>query len=266
MALDSTYDNNRQTPKRVTVNSPYSFANPMSTVDATKLSAAFWNRMLKLTITPRAATGNDEIVWDKNQYIAAHLTHVKAAMLAHEIREYLNDPISYNSSGVLSNKTLITISNGSEFGAIGNFIVIRNIKLDENDPTRMETVASYSYEFNSQFHHSIRNYNEETATFEKAFDDFDILEITELLALLDNYVAAITNAIAYTVVDQLDYRMNQTDDMIKSCAASLGVEVSNNRGTYKPNNTRRIPKSNSSSFSSTGGNASIQSLQDDIFG
>lgn len=258
------YDNNKNQVKRPTVNSPYAFANPMSLVDPTRLSASFWNRMLKLTITPRANTGNsEEITWEKDQNIAVHLTHIKASMLANEIREFLKDPISYNSSGVLSNETLITISNGSEFGAIGTFFVIRKIK-----PDTMETVSSYSYEFNKNFHHSIRNYNEEDVSFEKNFSDYELLEITQMLVLLENYIAAITNAIAYTVMDQMDYRLNRTDDMIKGCASALGVDVTSGGGGYSKNNTRRIPKSNNSTFANGGGTRTLtlDDAEGEIFG
>lgn len=262
MALGN-YDNNRQQVRRPTVNAGYAFSNPMSLVDPTRLSASFWNKMLKLKIVPRVDNGNkEEIVWSKDQDIAVHLTHIKAAMLANEIRNFIKDPISFNSSGVLSNETLVTISNGTEFGASGVYLVIRKLKLDT-----METVSSYSYEFNSNFHHSIRNYNEESASFDKSFDDYTILELEQLLILLDNYVAAISNAIAYTVVDQLDYRMNRTDDMIKSCASALGVEQGG--GYNKQQSTRKIQKSNNSSFGTGGGtqkSMTLDQVEDEIFG
>lgn len=267
MALGgNTYDNNRQQVKRPTVNSPFSFANPMSSVDATRLSSSFWNKMLKLTITARAVTSNEtEIVWDKEQNLSVHLTHLKAALFAKEIRKFMEDPITYNSSGVLSNETLVTISNGTEFGATGVFLVIRKII-----PDTMETVSSYSYEFNSNFHHTIRNYDEKAATFEKSFDDLAIFELEQLLVLLDSYVMAITNAIAYTVVDQLDYRMNRTDDMVKECASALGVSLKNGSSNSGAYNNRKV-KGNNSSFTSgqnSGGTKSIslEDAEDDIFG
>lgn len=264
MALGNNYDNNRQQVRKPTVNSAYSFANPMSPVDPTKLSASYWNKMLKLTITCRAITSNEtEIAWDKDQNISVHLTHIKANIFAEEIRKFLSDPISYNSSGVLSNETLVTISNGSEFGTTGTFLVIRKLKLDD-----MSTVSSFSYEFNSNFHHAIRGYNEENASFDKSFEDYALLEVNQLLALLDNYVAAVTNAIAYTVVDQLDYRMNRTDDMIKSCASALGVNLGG--GGSSASSTRRVKPSNSSFV---GGNnqpetkrMTLDEAEGDIFG
>lgn len=263
MALGNTYNNNQQNEKRrPTVNSAFSFANPVSTVDPSRLSISFWNRMIKLTISPRVNTGNEEeIVWEKKQNISAHLTHFKAAMLANEIRAFINDPEANNGNGVLSNQTLITISNGKEFGANGIFLVIRKINLSE-DQANMETVSSYSYEFNSAFHHSIRDYNEGSATFNKEFDDYAKLELEQLLIALDNYVNAITNAVAYTVVDQLDYRMNKTDEMLKNCAASLGVDTSN---TYSSNSNRRISggsKSNNSSFGQSGEQTRRMSLEE----
>lgn len=263
MALGNNYDNNKQQVKRPTVHSAYSFANPMSPVDPTKLSASYWNKMLKLTITCRAITSNEnEISWDKDQNISVHLTHIKAGIFANEIRNFMIDPIAYNGSGVLSNETLVTISNGSEFGVSGTFLVIRKVKLET-----METVSSFSYEFNSHFHHAIRNYSEETANFDKSFDDYTMLEVQQLLGLLDNYVAAVTNAVAYTVVDQLDYKMNRTDDLIKSCASALGVRTDGGSGA---SNNRRV-KPNNSSFGGENNQPStkkmsLEDAEEDLFG
>lgn len=231
-------------PTRPTVYSAMSFANPVSPVDPTRLSASYWNRMLKLTITPRLQTGNEsEINWDKNQHISIHLTHIKAYMFEKEIERFLMDPETYNSSGVISNETMITISNGSEFGANGIFIVIRKLNLET-----METLSSYTYEMNRDYHFVVRNYNENGVTFTRNFDDYALVEVNELRVMLQEYVKAMTNAGAYAVVDQLDYRFNKVDNNMKQIAGALGVTLGNPQNN---NPTRRIQdgSSNKSSFS-----------------
>lgn len=254
MALNNYTGGNNNTnqnqPARPTVYSAISFANPMSPIDATRLSASYWNRMLKLTITPRVQGGNEnEINWDKNQHIAIHLTHIKAYMLEKEIERFLMDPEKYNSSGVISNETMITISNGSEFGANGIFLVIRKLNLET-----METLSSYTYEFNRDFHYVVRNYDEASRTFEKNTIDYSIVEVEELRMLLQEYVKAATNAVAYTVVDQLDYRLNRNDNNLKQIAGALGVTLGN-PGYQNSNPTRRIQSSNTTGLSASGSGA-----------
>lgn len=255
------YDNNRGSmPKRPTVYSPYSMINPTSEVDPSRLSFAFWNKLIKLTISPKLVTGNDNIEWDKEHAISAHLTHTKAAILANEIRLFLKDPITYNSDGVISNETLVTISNGSEFGKNGSFLVIRKLNVENAD-----TLSSYAYEFNSQFHHSIRNFNEKERTFDTAFDDYAILEIEQLLMILDEYVKAMTYAISFSVLDQMDYRMNGLDNKLSSIADKLGVNYEGG-GSYRSN------KSNNSVFNkaaaankSKGAGVTLDDLEEDMF-
>lgn len=72
--------------------------------------------------------------------------------------------------------------------------------------------------------------------------------------LLQEYVKAATNAVAYTVVDQLDYRLNRNDNNLKQIAGALGVTLGN-PGYQNSNPTRRIQSSNTTGLSASGSGA-----------
>lgn len=259
------YDNNKgDMPKRPTVYSPYSYLNINSTVDPSRMSFAFWNRMLKVTITPmsgRNQTGAP--IFDKENAISAYFTHTKAYIMANEIRKFLTDPITYNSSGIISNETLVTISNGEEFNTPGTYLVLRKI-----DKETGKTLSSYAYQFNTDLHNSVRNYNQQDASFTTEFDEYSGLEVTQLLALLDNYVEAMTYAQAYAVVDSVDYNYNQMMDRLNGICASLGVETKGNRKPYN-NNSVFNQKPTQQGYTGVGKgvqHVSAEEVEDDLFG
>ena len=155
MAFGSTYNNNKKESNipELTVYSGYRFNNAESKIDATCLTFRFWKGNLCVGIFPRRNTGNDEISFDMDNGITIYLSHTKARILKHELELFLSDPITYNSVGVPSGQAAITISNGSEYCKNNPVITIR--KVTETG----EVVASFSYEFKTDMHHSIRNYD-----------------------------------------------------------------------------------------------------------
>lgn len=240
MALGS-YDNNRDQQKHTNVYSAYGSINTRSTVDPTRIRYGFWNKTLKIEVIPIASRADDgKVNWDFKNSMTAYLTHTKAYILACEIRKFLEDPIKYNSSGIISNETLVTISNGSEFGTEGYFLVLRKVNKETG-----ATVSSYSYQFNTaNTYNSVRNYDEKEGKLETEFEEYSTLEIQQLLAILDNYVNAMTYATAYSVVDASDYNYYQMMDTLEAIAANLGVSTgsggsrsSSGRSVFNQRNT-----------------------------
>ena len=268
MAL-GTRDNNRENRYAPTYYSAYSAFNTVSKVDPSRLSFSFWNRMLKVTITPMIQKqGDGAISWDRSNAISAYLTHTKAQILSREIKAFLKDPENNNSCGVISNETLITISNGKEFGTTGCFLVMRKI-----DKETGKTLSSYSYEFNMNFHSSVRYYDEGSATFELATDPYVYIEIEQFVALLDNYVLAMTGATAYAVVDAMvgERSFREISETIEACAKSLGVSTNRSQNGGGSNNTSVFNQRNNHNGGSTArGNSSIpyasaEEVEDSLF-
>jgi len=219
MALGVNYNNKQNGQFQPTVYSNYKMSNTLSAVDQTTFSATFWNKILKLSIAPRKQTSDDSVVWDFDNSISIYINHTKARILANELKLFLSDPATYNSSGVPSGMGLITISNGSEFGVNGTFLVIR--KINENGTPE----SSYAYQFKDDYFYSVRNYNDKTSEFNRSFEDYRNIEVEQLITLLEMYYQSMTNALAYSVVDALQYQNSRMHSSLEEIASKLGVSL-----------------------------------------
>ena len=225
MAYNS-YNNNKEAnkPFEPSVYSPYRFNNTESSIDKTCLTIGVWNRMLKITISPRKEN-TEEVVFDIEKGLTVYLNHSKAKILANEMRNFLRDPDTYNGSGVPSGSGIISISNGSEFGVDTPVMVIR--KLDDTG----NVVSSFAYEFKRGYYFSVRGYNG-GRNFVKETAAYDKLEIEEMILILDQYCEAMTYMFAYSVLDVNKYNEDRMNKKLNSIAEKLGVEV--NRGNSRP--------------------------------
>lgn len=249
MSLGNTYNNNQgmnqQRPgDNLQIYSPYRMNNGESEIDATCITFRFWKTNLIIGIFPRKNTGDDGMTFDMDNGISIYLSHTKARILKNELELFLKDPITYNSVGVPSGMSIIYISNGTEYGKDAPVLTITKVD-DDGKP-----VSSFAYEFHRNFHFSIRNYQQ--SSFDKIYDEYNDLEIRQLITLLDEYVKASTNAVAFTVMDQRKYSYNRMDAKIEAIAQSLGVDI-------PKAGQRRNGFSNSSYFNSAGGTSSSES-------
>lgn len=264
MSLGGTYNNNQNSNRNnipdVSVYSNYRMNNAESQIDATCLTSRFWKGNLCLSIYPRKNTGNDEVSFDMDNGITIYLSHTKARILKNELELFLKDPISYNANGVPSGSAAVTISNGVEYGKNTPVLTIR--KVNESG----DVVASFAYEFKSNYYYSIRNYDGKN--FDSAYDDYRNLEVEQLITLLDEYIKASTNAIAFTVMDQRKYSAARTDAKLDAIAASLGVDLPKSGSNQKKYNNNSYFNNNSSNsgsgYPSSGvsyGSATIDDLE-----
>lgn len=237
MAQFGTYNNNQNNNRpELSVYSNYRMNNAESKVDPTCLTFRYWRTNLCIGIFPRKNTGNDDVSFDMSNGITIYLSHSKARIFKHEVENFLQDPVKYNAVGVPSGQAVITISNGSEYGKSNPILTIR--KVNENG----EVVASFAYEFKRDYHFSIRNYDGKN--FDSVYEDYQNLEIEQLLTVLEEYIKATTNAVAFTVMEQRSYSATRVEDKINAIASSLGVQVTGNSK----------PKYNNSSYFASGGN------------
>ena len=220
MALGNMYNNNQKKDTSPSVYSYYRMSNPTSSVDQTNLTFTYWKGLLKISIAPRKQTTDDTIAFDYDAAISIHLSYTKASILANEIREFLSgtDKNIFNR-GVSTPKGCIYICDGSEFKSKNPCLVIKLVAEDGS------ILSSIAYEFNTNYHFSIRNFDEVTKNFDKEFNSYNTQEINELLAVLDTYVQSVTNATAYSVVDSLHYTHDRLSNNISAIAEKLGVET-----------------------------------------
>lgn len=218
---NNNYNNNQQNNDYKyhvrEVQSNYKMNNGESDIDPTCLGFKFWKQNLVITISPRKNTGTDEVVFDYDNGISIYMNHTKAKMFKHEVEEFLKDPASYNSRGVNSGQSVICITNGTEYGKNTPMLVI--YKLAEGG----KISASYGYEFKTNFFYSLRNYTGDK--YEQNFEDYKNIEIEQLVVLLDEFCKAMTNATAFTVLDQRQYSYYKMDTKIEAIASSLGVDI-----------------------------------------
>ena len=246
MSLGNTYNNNQNNNRNmpdVSVYSNYRMNNAESQIDATCLTSRFWKANLCLSIYPKKNTGNDEVSFDMDNGITIYLSHSKARMLANELRLFLQDSINYNGVGVASGSAAVTISNGVEYGKNTPVLTIR--KVDEAG----NVTSSFAYEFKSNYYYSIRNYDGKN--FDAAYDDYRNLEIEQLITLLDEYVKASTNAVAFTVMDQRKYSATRMDNKLDAIANKLGVEFKSGSNNQRQYNNKSYFNSNSGNSSSS---------------
>ena len=247
MALGRNTDNNKKNYSP-NVYSAYTFSNSNGVIDSTRLSASFFNKMLKLTIEPKKDGSTVENPdWDTDNGISIYLTHTKARMLYDEICEFQKDRKGNKNLGVPSGVGLISISNGSEFGEDIDCLVLRKLNGDTG-----EVEASYVYEFKTDYHYAIRNFEHESKDFDKIY--YNNLEIEQFKTLLESYYVATTNAIAASVIDNMKYDVSRVNTKLDSVCEKLGIEYNNSKSNYSNksyfNNRDSKTPSSSSSFSS----------------
>lgn len=244
MALGSTYNNNAQKSNApdLSVYSNYRMNNAESKIDATCITFRFWKSNLCIGIFPRKNTGNDEIAFDMDNGITIYLSHTKARILSNELKLFLKDPVTYNAVGVPSGQAAISISNGSEYGKDVPVVTIR--KVNSNG----EVTASFAYEFKTNYYYSIRNYDGKN--FNSNYEDYKNIEIEQFISVLDEYVKASTNAIAFTVMDQRKYSYTRMDNKVEAIAAALGVDPAKSGNNNRHNNSSYF--NNNSSYGESG--------------
>lgn len=247
MALGSTYNNNENKKYQPTVYSTYGMSNAGSQVDPTSLSFKYWNNMLVITVTPKTPSSSvEQPEWDEKGAVSIYMYHTNARKLHDEIELFETNPQGINSVGIASGEGLITISDGKEFGVSHPVLVLRRI----NGQTG-ELQASIAYEFKTDYHFAVRNYDEKSNNYDKFF--YDKLEIQEFKAVLKSYYEAMTGALAYTVVNNMKYDISRLSTKTDAIAEKLGVEFTGgskkfgaNKGSYFNSNNNNSKSFNSS--------------------
>lgn len=230
MAYESNFGNNggnnRQEEFRATFYSPVRLRNPESEVDPSELSFRFWKGLLGIIIAPKLAKSNTEYnQYDNENAIQVYINHTKARMLYAEMAKLKENPDAYNSVGINSGSTgLISVSNGKEVGVAGPVLILR--KLDQNGTIN----SSYMYEFNRDFHYSIRNFDESTLKYDKNY--FDWIEYDEFMQTLKSFYENANMIQAFGVVDSARREFNRLHSKLNPIMEKMGIEryERNNRG------------------------------------
>lgn len=214
MALGN-YDNNKKEQYIPVYYSEYGTGNSEG-VDPSSLSYTFYNRMLKISISPLKVNNGDKIAYDHENATSVYLTHTKARMFHDEILKVLNG--TTNNGGVSSGKDgLIRFCDGKELGVNNYCLIINKVNSETGEVT-----SSYAYEFKSKYHYAIENFDPNNSSHKKAY--YDDIEVKQLLDLLRTYYEAMTGAQAYSTLDAFRFINNSTSTKIDLIMSKLGVE------------------------------------------
>jgi hypothetical protein len=222
MALGNSYNNNGKNQYTPVYYSQYNTANKDG-IDPSALSYSFYNRMLKLTISPAKPESGDKVSYDHENAAVAWLTHTKARMLHDQIKKVLEGKIE-NGGVNTGNEGLVRFIDGKELG-VNNYCLIIN-KIDEAG----NVLSSYAYEFKSKHHYAVENFNPKDASHKKAY--YNNIEVEQFLDLLEQYYLAMSGAMAYSVMDGFRFTTDANNTKIDLIMSKLGVE-------YKPGTTSR---------------------------
>ena len=237
MALGNN-DNNKREQYMPAYYSAYNTGNPEG-VDPSALSYSFYNRMLKLSISPLKMNNGDKVSYDHENAAVVWITHTKARLLHDVILKVMNGEIS-NGGVPTGVEGLVRFCDGKELG-VNNYCLIIN-KVNEDG----EVTSSYAYEFKSKHHYHIENYDPKDSSHKKVYNNN--LEVQQLLDLLETYYMSMTGAMAYSVMDANRFNTNAINTKIDLIMSKMGVE-------YKPGTTSRS-SSGSSYFDGNRGTTS----------
>ena len=240
MALGNNYDNNKKEQYMPVYYSAYNTGNPEG-VDPSALSYSFYNRMLKLSISPLKMNNGDKISYDHENAASVWITHTKARLLYDEILKVMEGKIS-NGGVPTGAEGLVRFCDGKELGVNNPCLIIN--KVNENG----EVTSSYAYEFKTKHHYGIENFNPNDSTHKKVYNND--LEIQQLLTLLESYYTAMSGAVAYSVMDANRFNTSTQNTKIDLIMSKMGVE-------YKPGTTSRT--SSTSFFDGDRGSSSSDS-------
>lgn len=212
----SMYENDR----RVTLYG-YSFFNKESSIDKTMLRFSMWKTTLRISIYPIIETvGSEEaddstIKWDMKNGISIYLVPAKARIFADILKKFITDPKKYSDYGVFAGHGLITITNGETLGNkdAGACILIRKI-----NETTGQIDASYAFETRTNLYSAIVGFNEKTCEFNADTESYKMLDIQMIITQLEEYYKAMTNATAFSVIDN-------SFSHVDKIASKLGVDL-----------------------------------------
>lgn len=231
MALGDNYNTNRDDHFEPEVYSQYSMSNKDGVVDPSRLSVKFWKSLMKISIVPMLNNPTQEHIWDVDNQISAYINHTKARELYEGIDRVLdkdNHP-EIHSWGVPSSVDgLISFSDGKEVGLDTPCIIIRKI-----DQETGREISSYVYEFHCGHHYAVINFNPKDGGHDKVY--LDSIEVEQFKELLKSYYISMTNATAYTVVSNPQFkRISSKIDRIGEAVGIQGdskTNYSSKRGT-----------------------------------
>ena len=208
--------------------------NSTSKIDKTSIAFSMWKTTIRISIIPAIESGGDEAPrYDYKNGVHIWLTPSKAKQFAQILAGFKDDPDTYDNFGVATNQAIITIDKPDTFGHPDRGPVISIRRVSEEGKVEL----SYSYECNIDGTSAIVGFNTDKPTeFKQDSSHFHNVEIDAIITQLEQYYLAMTNAHAFSVV-------NQIYPYLDRIAAKIGVDLTggstrtSGRGGFFGNNS-----------------------------
>ena len=217
-----TYNNNEKQITNTTYSS-VSFSNPDSVNGGTKLSISYFNKLLVVSIAKKNGETNGYATYDTDNQVSVYISITKAKILYDLIQLMKNDQTMHNVC-IETNKGLLMVSDGSEYGCTNPCISISAFDNSSN-------INTVIYETKNNFYKGAYNYDINNATFTDQY--FNNIELEAFENTLFQYYNAATYAVAATVMESSMYKYNALRDRISSIAEKVGaVNTNGSSGGY----------------------------------
>ena len=242
--------------------SQFKLYNGESKVDPTCLNFAFWNGLMKISITPiNQKSEESSPKLDREKSVDFYIGPNKAKMFLYYLKEFKTVQNKYNNVGIGTNKGILYLTNGkNEFGVESMFIVIKLIDFPNNKIT-----AEAAYEFNTNIF-GVTNFKNQNLEFDRNFDFAKFAEIDMLIDIMTSYINSASYAYAATVVDASKFDVSRINTKINSIQEKLGIDYKKNSyGTSQSYwDSDRSSGSSSNDYSTPEQYDNISQLVDDI--
>lgn len=191
--------------------------NSTSKIDKTSINFSMWKGTIRVSIIPAIESGTDEAPrYDFKNGVHIWLTPPKAKQFAQILRGFKEDPDTYDKFGVPTSQAIITVDKPDNFGHPDRGPVISIRRVSETGTVEL----SYSYECNIDGTSAIVGFNPANPkSFKQDTEHFQNVEIDAIITQLEQYYLAMTNAFAFSV-------LNQMYPYLDRMAAKLAVDLS----------------------------------------
>lgn len=239
--FNNSNSNNGDKEYRPSVFSALPFSNPNASVgDGSRLSISYWKGMMKVHVQPKTGSDGNFTKYDDKNGNYAFLTPAKAKALADGISKLRDGKLEAVAVLTTNDTKIVNITTANKVGGTSSNYVLYVGNCD----TSGITDASI-YEFSSDFHNIVENFDMNTNSFERKTLGSEF-ELDMFQSNLVQFADATNNAIAASVVDAMYFSSNKhTYETLNAIASKMGLSTGG-----------KAVKSNGSFFSNNSGNTS----------
>lgn len=211
-----SYNNNDRQPTNTTY-SPVSFTNPEA-LDGSRLNISYFNKLLQISIQKKNGMKGEYATYDTEHSADIYLSITKAKVL-YDLMQMMNDDDTVHNVCVETNKGLLIVSDGSDYGVTSPCISINSMDKDGNVNTAV-------YVTKDHYHKGAFNFDMDSKSHTDQY--FGDLEIDMFENVLLQYYNAATYAIAATVMEASMYKHNALRNTINAIAEKVGADTGSN--------------------------------------